>query len=186
MGGFVQGLREGQGTYTYCKGRRVYEGSWRQSQKSGFGKEVWTHRDHPDRMVGFYEGQYERDVFHGEGLLCRGNSKYKGHFHGGLKHGWGRMEFTNGDVYEGLWENDQMHDDTKEAKYVKVDSSALKKNQPPAKWKRNIIYKGQFVHGQRSGVGKEVRPKVEAYEGGWLGKLAHIRKIRNDMEDLII
>ena len=79
------GLKHGQGTFTYPSGS-VYEGSWVRDQKHGTGRFVATSGN-------VYEGQWVRDVRAGEGRLLSAQGVL---------------------IYEGSWEADKMHGEEEE------------------------------------------------------------------------
>mgnify|MGYP001810314713 CR=1 FL=1 len=54
----------------------------------------------------------------------------------GQRHGYGVMKYTNGDVYEGMWETDKKHGLGKQIH------------------RNGDIYEGEFVHGRKHGKGK--------------------------------
>jgi hypothetical protein len=66
----------GIGTLIYSNGD-VYEGSWDQDQRHGFGKFVSVHN--------------------GQSVM------YEGGWKDGIKEGRGKLTFANGDYFEGKW-----------------------------------------------------------------------------------
>eukprot|EP01031_Cornospumella_fuschlensis_P028910 gene28910-34887_t len=66
----------------------------------------------------------------------------------GQRHGYGVMKYTNGDVYEGMWETDKKHGLGKQIH------------------RNGDIYEGEFVHGRKHGKGKYTYASGDSYEGG--------------------
>ena len=75
QGGFIDGIREGMGTYMYHKGEnKAYEGDWLNNMKHGIGKMRYQN-------AGEYNGMWENGRRHGEGIFI----------------------YNNGDQYSGWW-----------------------------------------------------------------------------------
>ena len=73
-GYFVEGVREGRGTYYYASNGEKYDGEWLKNLKHGIGKMTYA-------KTGEYNGFWENGRRHGEGIFT----------------------YTNGDVYSGWW-----------------------------------------------------------------------------------
>ncbi len=78
-GTWQNGLRNGQGKYTWTNGD-VYQGTWLNDNRHGYGEYVW------------HDG-----------------SKYKGNYSVGVRSGYGIYYYTNGNIYEGTWQNNLKH-----------------------------------------------------------------------------
>lgn len=86
MGEWRNNVKNGKGTYSYNDGDR-YEGEWKDDARSGTGKFFNTALGTTHYAEGGkYEGQYIDD----------------------MKSGKGKMEFPNGDVYDGNWEYNEI------------------------------------------------------------------------------
>jgi hypothetical protein len=59
-------------------------------------------------ILGKYTGKTKRGLAHGKGKSV-GTDTYEGYFYKGMKNKKGKYTYANGDVYEGEFENDQMH-----------------------------------------------------------------------------
>ena len=111
-GDFKDGLREGNGTYTYFKeegpGNR-YEGEWLANKKHGIGKMTFG-------GVGEYFGRFENGKRHGEGVFKynKTGNVYSGSWKYGIKNGHGEFIFNdtkmkiagnwdNGKITQGKW-----------------------------------------------------------------------------------
>ena len=77
---YKNGLREGQGKYSFPQTGAFYNGEWSAGEKQGHGTQKY-----PDK------------------------SRYVGEWKAGLKHGHGTYTYANGDRYCGSWVNDQRH-----------------------------------------------------------------------------
>ncbi len=79
VGSWENGLRSGQGKYTWTNGD-VYKGTWQNDNRHGYGEYLW------------HDG-----------------SKYKGNYSVGIRSGYGIYYYTNGNIYEGTWQNNLKH-----------------------------------------------------------------------------
>ncbi len=79
VGSWENGLRNGQGKYTWPNGD-VYEGTWQNDNRHGYGVYLWND-----------------------------GSKYKGNYSVGIRSGYGIYYYTNGNIYEGTWQNNLKH-----------------------------------------------------------------------------
>merc|ERR1711957_957383 len=110
-GGFVEGVRQGQGIYTYTakmpEGSETpitYSGQWHGNKKHGIGQQVYV-------GVGRYYGYWENGNRHGEGVMTYENSDVysgewindnkEGKFNQNKPKGAGKWVFVNGNVVEG-------------------------------------------------------------------------------------
>jgi hypothetical protein len=98
-----------------------YEGYWENDLMHGEGLYIW-------KKNGWYRGMFNRGEITGKGVRhYNDDSVYEGNFLRGRKHEYGKMKFKNGDLYEGTWSNDAM---TGEGTYT---------------WaKTSDVYKGKF------------------------------------------
>lgn len=78
-GDWKDGLRSGQGKYTWNNGD-VYTGAWLNDKRHGYGEYLW------------HDG-----------------SKYKGNYSHGIRSGYGVYYYSNGSIYEGTWQNNLKH-----------------------------------------------------------------------------
>ena len=100
-GKFVNGIPEGEGTFTNFKDGSVYVGSMRNGKKVGYGKMTKN-----DGTV--YEGEFAEDCFNGHGILNYSTGqKYDGDFKDGKIEGYGKFYWEDGKVYEGNFINGQ-------------------------------------------------------------------------------
>lgn len=83
------------------------------------------------------------------------NGMYQGDIVAGVRHGQGRMEFNNYDLYEGNWENGLMHGI---GKYKFWDKS---------KDVFTEAYQGEFYKGIRQGKGRMEYANHDVYFGTW-------------------
>ena len=92
---------DGKGTKKYLSG--TYEGDWKDGLRDGQGKYTWTNGDtytgtwSEDKRHG--QGVY---VWHD-------GSKYKGNYSHGIRSGYGIYYYTNGSIYEGTWQDNLKH-----------------------------------------------------------------------------
>ena len=109
-----RGKRNGKGRFYYKEGS-YYDGDWLNNKMHGFGTLFY-----PNGSVA-YEGEWQNDEFNGKGIVYNDQQrkmsenfdftdfnkledewkKYEGDLKGDAKEGIGRLELTNGEVYEG-------------------------------------------------------------------------------------
>eukprot|EP00128_Syssomonas_multiformis_P008024 Colp12_sorted_trinity150504_noHs@16594 len=96
-GEYINGLREGKGTYKFKNGAR-YIGEYKEGKKHGNGVLVY-----PDGSK--YEGTWIADQRTGYGTYYYVNGDtYEGEWEGGLKHGQGTYTYSEtGSKYVGTW-----------------------------------------------------------------------------------
>lgn len=112
-GDFVNGVKEGKGTYTFAN-EDVYTGEWKNNLQSGIGRTIY-------KKGGKYVGRYENGFRNGEGVFTYANGDiYSGGWKDGKKHGKGTYivnssslpgnnymkivgDWSNGEIVEGKW-----------------------------------------------------------------------------------
>ena len=93
-GKWMDGKRNGQGTYIYATGGK-YAGEWKDGEEDGFG--ILTDLDGT-----IYEGEWKEGKRHGNGTLTLDNgTKYDGEWTNGKMTGQGIQITVNGDTYTG-------------------------------------------------------------------------------------
>ena len=153
-GEFRGGYRAGFGKYVCNHGKRVYEGEWQQSRRHGQGKETWMGKS-PGLVCCAYEGKFQKDLFHGRGILRKMGTRYEGDFTLGSKNGEGRMDYPDGSYYEGRWDNNRCHG---RGKYTKNTGEE---------------YEGDWINGQRYGQGVNTDVKGVIFDGEWQNNVKH-------------
>ncbi|XP_032086892.1 radial spoke head 10 homolog B-like [Thamnophis elegans] len=138
IGQWVEGKRHGKGTIYYNEsGSSWYEGDFVNNIKSGWGVRRY-------KSGNIYEGQWERDLRHGEGRMR-----------------W----LTSNQEYTGMWVNGIQHGLGTHTWYLK----RIAGSQYPL---RNE-YVGNFVNGDRHGHGKFFFASGAMYDGGWVLNKKH-------------
>ena len=95
------------------------------------------------------------DCQKGKGKMQYKSGVYEGDWKNGLRHGYGKFTWTNGDTYTGLWSDDKRH------------------GQGIYLWHDGSKYKGNYSHGIRSGYGIYYYTNGTIYEGTWQNNLKH-------------
>ena len=136
-----------------------YEGEWADGMRHGKGKQ----RD----LNVVYEGQFERDAWHGQGVWKRREKgvtsqtgeEYKGGFAEGERHGSGTLRYADGGVYEATWEN------------------GVPRGKGRWLTPHGAVYEGEFVNEKRDGWGTYTFADDEdeggLYTGNWRAGVAH-------------
>lgn len=102
-GQFFNGLRHGEGELIArtAKGIKVYKGNFKNGKKEGYGEETI---ENSNELVSSYEGDWENNVFSGNGYQKSNNGKlFAGEFRDGNKEGYGLMIYPDGSFYEGFF-----------------------------------------------------------------------------------
>ncbi|KAL7576422.1 hypothetical protein ACA910_018226 [Epithemia clementina (nom. ined.)] len=113
QGDWKNGLRHGQGTYTWSRTGAIYQGAFESNQRQGYG----TYRDPTTQIE--YVGEWKQGVYHGYGQYTwvdyssssNGNSRaekfvYRGNFVQGKPHGHGIQVNDKGVVmHDGAWDH---------------------------------------------------------------------------------
>ena len=145
---FVNGKKEGKGTYYYPDGD-MYEGNWLNDKKNDYGIYVWSYGDK-------YEGNWFNDKMQGYGTYYfQSGSKYEGEYLDGKRNGYGTYYYTNGGIYEGEYLNDKAH-----GYGIETYASGAK-------------YEGDFLEGKRTGKGKYIYSNGDIYIGYFLDGKRH-------------
>lgn len=119
-GYWVQGKREGRGTYwekvTWNKWN-VYMGQWRNDRRNGqgsqfFNVENWKENAHTEHWLKDhtenYTGNFQNDVFFGQGTYrWPDGTKYVGGWAANKKHGEGYFDYGNGIIARKKFEFDE-------------------------------------------------------------------------------
>ena len=95
------------------------------------------------------------DCNKGKGKMQYKSGVYEGDWKEGLRHGFGKFTWSNGDTYSGLWDNDKRHG---QGTYI---------------WNDGSKYIGNYSHGIRSGYGLYYYTNGTIYEGTWQNNLKH-------------
>ena len=177
-GEFVRGFMCGRGQYSHDNGKQ-YIGEWSQDKRHGHGEEldengckysglfcedlrhgtgVWKA---PSGHV--YEGMWSKGLKHGWGherapadLYGQTWTEYQGEFKLGQdRSGKGKFVYANGDVYNGLWQNQLRHG---HGRFVRSDG---------------YVYEGEFVADKKNGIGKEQTTRGDTYQGEFHKDLRH-------------
>lgn len=136
-------------TLVITEGDRAGEEIHRSRDFTGFGKVSWKEEDAdlPD--------------------------SYEGEFKEGVRSGYGKYVYPNGDVYEGGWENNVKHGNgtlTYSSKAPGAEEDAEEEEGAP---KRGGVYTGGFVNGARHGDGSFEYSNGDVYSGQWADGKKH-------------
>ena len=144
-GDFLDGIREGRGTYRYGKKGDVYNGEWKENRKHGIGKMTYD-------MTPKSEGDDE------EKKVAKQIGEYQGYWENGRRHGEGVFTYPNGDVYSGWWKfGDKEGTGTYKSKAsgMKMQGEWVKGEIANGKWiyPNGVYFEGEFKNNKPSGHG---------------------------------
>lgn len=98
-GDFVNGIRQGEGTYTWADGKK-YVGQFKNGDSHGHGTLTW-----PDGRK--YVGEWQNDKKNGYGTYTWPNgAKYVGQFKNNARNGQGTHTYSDGTTFTGQWKDD--------------------------------------------------------------------------------
>lgn len=172
VGSFASDQLSGKGKLTRADGAWSYEGTFVSGNIVGFGIIIAKNDYHYQGQVshgqrsgtgtctydnGFtYTGDWESDVYHGQGKLSGHGVEFDGHWRMGIREGEGTAKFADGSAYEGSWLGNVAHGNGR-----LTDSAGN-------------TYKGDFVSGRRSGPGQYfTQDGLYFYRGNWLDDRKH-------------
>lgn len=128
VGEFQSGQRNGVGEYTWpsqiTKDGKVessettsYVGRFRNGFKHGQGELKW-------RNGNIYTGDFTDNLIHGYGTKVYADGRtYEGNWEEGQREGFGKLTLTDGSHYIGQYRNNQKHDETGNALFMKSNGS---------------------------------------------------------------
>jgi len=143
----VTGAFHGYGVCEFADGGR-YEGSWAYGRKQGWG--IWTFAaDDVLGQVEYVGGMWE-DELHGYGRMTYNDgTMYDGGWCRGLRSGWGHYTEVDYGQYIGGWSNDQANG---YALRIRANGSR---------------YEGGYKDAKREGYGSQAWADGSTYEGAW-------------------
>ncbi|KAG2374572.1 hypothetical protein C9374_010591 [Naegleria lovaniensis] len=101
-GCFTNNFPDGKGQYCFCDGS-IYTGEFKHGWRHGVGTIQYADG------ITKYEGEWDCDRRTGNAKIVYLEGVYTGQVKDGRRHGNGSFTYSNGDVYEGHWENDKKH-----------------------------------------------------------------------------
>ena len=175
---FEKGKLNGLGRYIDNEGN-CYEGIFKNFELIGKCKIIQYNKNKNDKII--YLGEIRNLKKEGKGEEHCKDYSYRGEFHNDKKHGWGILEFNDGQKYEGsfvenkimgygkyYWTNGHkyigdLNDGKMEGKglYIWSDGNEyegeyknnLKEGEGEFRWKNGNKYKGNFSNGVPNGKG---------------------------------
>lgn len=96
----MNGKAEGQGKYE--NNDLIYDGSWKNDKKEGFGREEYK------KKKWVYVGYFSANEYEGKGELINKDYIYQGNFKNGQYHGEGIVFYKSKEVFEGTFDNGHM------------------------------------------------------------------------------
>ncbi len=165
-GEWKNGKFNGKGTITYAGGS-VYEGEFVDNKKNGEG--IWTKSDGTAVTENWIYGKKVE-------TLTLEDGTYTGGVTDGKPDGQGKMEYTNGQVYEGEWKNGVR---SGQGRCTWPDGGYYDGEWANDKWngqgtnyiggsKDVSFYVGGFVDGERDGHGIYTWPSGDSIETEWV------------------
>jgi len=190
-GYFKKGLPNGNGTKYYYEGNKkigYYNGSWINSKRSGRGEM----HNYKEGII--YNGLWKNDKRHGKGKINYTNGDYyEGDFMNGLKEGKGIYYYLDC-YYNGGWKEDKRHGEgkiyCKDGIYYNgyfYDDKFKGKGYGKLYYGFGQYYEGDFMDGKWEGKGKFRYPNGYYYEGEFKdGKRHGEGKVFSSSENKII
>ena len=143
VGVLVDGVRQGQGRYTFPEGQ-FYQGEFDQGNFHGKGSFQYVNGDH-------YDGEWINNQRQGNGVYhFSSGSQYSGEWRKDKQEGQGTLSEKNGDQYHGNWLKGMPH------------GEGIKR------YADGRHYQGEFIQGNFSGSGIFTTPSGRRYDGQWI------------------
>ncbi|XP_040885363.1 radial spoke head 10 homolog B [Toxotes jaculatrix] len=161
-GDVYQGIRHGTGTYNCAKSGVLYRGQWDQGKRHGKGT-VYYNQD----KTSWYKGDWVKNNREGLGVRCYPSGNvYSGEWKNNLRHGEGTMRWLKlGQQYVGMWQDGLQHG---QGTHVWILRRAY-----GSQYSQCNRYTGDFVQGQRHGLGTFYYAGGAIYEGEWKNNKKH-------------
>ncbi|GMI40686.1 hypothetical protein TrCOL_g11824 [Triparma columacea] len=155
------GLRHGKGTFVSPDQVTTYDGDWVSGKREGLGTIYYDE----DKAV-YYKGQWVANQRSGKGLVVypSGNT-YDGEWKANRKNGKGEMFWADkNEKYSGDWKDDRQ-DGFGEHVWLAGNEAHFDKGDTTKQ--RCNLYSGQWVDGQRHGIGTFFYANGSQYHGSW-------------------
>ena len=171
LGQLTDGVRHGQGVYTWKDGRR-YQGRFEFGKRAGEGTLEWPNGN-------TYQGQFLDNQLSGQGVFTWANEdRYEGDFVSGRRTGKGRYSWKSGDVYEGEFLGGQLQGT---GTFLWADGriyrggfrAGLKTGRGIYNWPNNNRYDGEFDKDERHGNGVYYWRDGTVYHGHFTHNRSH-------------
>jgi antitoxin component YwqK of YwqJK toxin-antitoxin module len=166
IGGWLNGKRNGQGTYTWSDGSR-YVGGWLNDNKNGQGTYTWSDGSK-------YVGSWLNDNKNGQGTYTWSDGrKYVGGWLNDKQNGQGTFTWSDGSEYIGGWLEDEFNGQgtctwPDGSKYVGGWLNHKQNGQGTFTWPDGSKYVGGWLNDKQNGQGTLTWPNGSKYVGGWL------------------
>jgi uncharacterized protein (TIGR02145 family) len=177
VGDWKDDLRNGKGKFTWADGG-IYEGDWKDDKRNGKGKYTWVNGDvyegdwkgseYINGVKKNIDGTYESGIwnekreFSGKAKRISGNkSIWEGEWVGLIPIKNGKVNFENGNFYEGEW------DGKLENNYYSWNLNG----QGIMKYQNGDVYNGSWLLGIKSGQGEMSYKNGTSYSGQWTNDL---------------
>jgi hypothetical protein len=169
-GNFRGGIRFGKGVFVNEKDQVRYEGFWVDGKREGWGELTLADRSK-------YSGMFNAGVKHGEGkMIFPSGNFYEGNWRHNKKNGYGVMSWsTEKEIYSGEWSEDYPHG---------VGNLVWLEDKGETKVMRNR-YSGEFLKGNRQGLGVFYYANGATYEGEFHANKKHGYAVYTDENGVI-
>ncbi|MDR0531380.1 MAG: hypothetical protein LBG83_04870 [Oscillospiraceae bacterium] len=164
-GEYNNGHYNGHGT-KWFPDEEKYVGQWKQGQRHGRGKMIWTH--------GAYTGEWQNDKPHGRGTFESTDGwVYVGEWANGDAHGLGIRIEADGTEFKGLFEHGEFRhgrNPDEEASLYKDESmvTGVPHGHGECLYPDFRLYKGTWKEGKRHGAGTMTYPDGTTIQGEWI------------------
>lgn len=174
-GEWEQNHMSGMGTCIYPpedgSGYKSYEGEWKEGHWHGHATVQFV-----DGTC--YTGRCQWGHLHGYGICDSADgARYAGEWSEGKRTGRGVLQSADGESYNGVWENDMFHGAGRynagraegHAEFEEYDGQWHHHAKHGYGVHKNAegVYKGQFLHNERSGQGEAVYCSGKKFVGQW-------------------
>lgn len=159
-----QSLRHGKGRQTYGPGRGYYDGDWERDKPHGQGVRVYSNGNQ-------YAGTFQDGEVHGNGTMFYANGdQYIGDFFRGHVSGRGVMKYARGEMFDGHFLNGFQYG---EGKFTYSDGGYYDGEYKAMKINKGTLLEAPLCNGKREGFGLRVFTNGARYTGQWMDDKMH-------------
>lgn len=137
------------------------------ANKEKLKKDVDSHH-----MLRIYKSSQYQNIKYSYYSVTKFDDIYVGQFEGNIRHGFGKLYYSNRSIYEGFWKNDKKHGNgvfmwKDGSKYCGQFKEGVFHGHGRRIYSNGSYYDGEFLKGKKCGKGFMRFKNGDTYEGEW-------------------